>query len=167
MVPAFLFSIVDEGFNVTNCGNGGLNTFGRHCIHSVACWAGTLPHSRKYTLSDVAVTCYIKQADRHEVTVQYNVRLGKMSNLFNFEHFMIFGAMRARSSISETAGLLGIEQLVDPFRGWAIVAGTGFHSYQLKTSVSSGHAITNTGQLSGKTLTGPTNLSSCCIMLMV
>jgi hypothetical protein len=58
----------------------------------------------------VAVTCYIKQADRHEVTVQYNVRMGKISNLRNFEHGMIFGAMPARSSISETAGLLGISR---------------------------------------------------------
>ncbi|KAK6321887.1 hypothetical protein J4Q44_G00066790 [Coregonus suidteri] len=62
-------------------------------------------------------------------------------------------------------------QLVSPCHGWAIAADdhTGFHSYQLKTrrSGSSGHAITNTGQLrSGKTLPGPTNPGSCCVMLM-
>jgi hypothetical protein len=44
---------------------------------------------------------------------------------------------------------------------------TGFHAYQLKTSRSgsSGHAITNTGQLrSEKTLPGPTNPGSCCVI---
>jgi hypothetical protein len=60
-------------------------------------------------------------------------------------------------------------QLVCPFHGWTVAADnhTGFHSNQLKIrrSVSSGNAITNTGQLSGKTLPSPINPCSCCVML--
>jgi hypothetical protein len=41
------------------------------------------------------------------------------------------------------------------FMGGILDDHTGFHCYQLKTrSGSSGYAITNTGQLSGKTLPG-------------
>ena len=62
-------------------------------------------------------------------------------------------------------------QLIDLCHGWAIAADdhAGFHSYQLKTRRidSSGHAITNTGQLrSGKSLPGPTNHGSSCVMLI-
>jgi hypothetical protein len=58
---------------------------------------------------------------------------------------------------------------LNPCHRWAVAADdhTGLHSYQLKArrSSSSGHAITNTGQLrSGKTLPGPKDPGSCCVM---
>uniref|UniRef100_A0A8C7F4C2 Lipid droplet-associated hydrolase n=1 Tax=Oncorhynchus kisutch TaxID=8019 RepID=A0A8C7F4C2_ONCKI len=45
----------------------------------------------------------IQQASRHSVTVWLNVRIGKTSDVSNFECGMIIGARHVRSSISETA----------------------------------------------------------------
>ena len=44
---------------------------------------------------------------KHSVTIRLNVRMGKTSDLSNFEHGLI-GARRTGSSISETDGLLGV-----------------------------------------------------------
>ena len=48
-----------------------------------------------------------RQASRHSVTVRLNVRMGKMSDISDFERGMIVSGRRAGSSISETAALLG------------------------------------------------------------
>jgi hypothetical protein len=62
----------------------------------------------------VAVACYIKQADRHQgVTVRLNDRMGKMSDLSDFERGMIGGARLAGSSISETSALLSFSQTTE------------------------------------------------------
>ncbi|CDQ73736.1 unnamed protein product [Oncorhynchus mykiss] len=63
-------------------------------IHSVASLLG-LPYKAG------------RQALRHSVTIQLNDRMGKTSDLRDFECGMIVGTRRAGSSISETAGLLG------------------------------------------------------------
>ena len=47
---------------------------------------------------------------RHTVTVQLNVRMGKTSDLSNFGRGMIVDDRGASSSISETAGLLGLSR---------------------------------------------------------
>jgi hypothetical protein len=59
------------------------------------------------TVSHLAVAWYIRRALRHSVTVQLNVRMGKTSDLSDFEHGMIICARCTGSSISETATLLG------------------------------------------------------------
>ena len=51
-----------------------------------------------------------RKALRHSVHVQLNIRMGKTSELIDFEHGMIFDARRVSSSISETASLLGFSR---------------------------------------------------------
>ena len=51
-----------------------------------------------------------RQASRHSVTIRLNVRMGKTSDLSNFERGMIVGARHACSGISETSALLGFSR---------------------------------------------------------
>jgi hypothetical protein len=51
-----------------------------------------------------------RQASRHSVTIRLNVRMGKTSDLSNFEWGMIVGAWHACSGISETSVLLGFSR---------------------------------------------------------
>jgi hypothetical protein len=49
-----------------------------------------------------------RQASKHSVTLQLNVRMGKTGDLSDFERGMIVCARRAGYSIPETDGLLGL-----------------------------------------------------------
>ena len=65
-------------------------------------------------VSHGTLACCIKQADRHSrhsVTVRLNIRMGKTSDLSNFECGMIVGARRTGSSISETSAILGFSRM--------------------------------------------------------
>ena len=56
------------------------------------------------------MACYIKQADRHQVIVWLNIRMGNTRDLCDFERGMIVGARHAGASISETDSLLGFSR---------------------------------------------------------
>ena len=51
------------------------------------------------------------QESRHSVTVHLNIRMGKTSDLSDFERGMIISARHDRSSISEMSGLLGFSHM--------------------------------------------------------
>jgi ribosomal protein L44E len=75
------------------------------------------------SLLQIVSHCTVKQGDGHRghsVTVRLNVRMGKTSDLRNFECGMIVSDRRASSSISEMAGLLGFSRMTVPrvYREW-------------------------------------------------
>ena len=81
--------------------------FCRLCIYTHSS-LGTPPCSRKWlapTESESRACGLLYK--RHPVTARLNIRIGKTSDLRDFERGMFVSARRAGSSISETVGLLG------------------------------------------------------------
>ena len=123
------------------------------------------------------MACVIKQTGIDAFSYcSIDVKMDKTSDRSDNEGGVILGARHGGSSISGMAGLLGFSRVYREGCDKQTSSqrqSCGQKQENVKNRASgpqtrsSGHIITNTGQLrSGKILPGPMNVGSCCVMLM-
>jgi hypothetical protein len=93
------FSLTCSNFNIVYCT--------LYPVASLPCSQKSIAPTDSKSLGSGLLYKAGRLASRHSVTVRLNVRMGKTNALSDFKHGMIVSSRSARSSISETASLLG------------------------------------------------------------